>query len=370
MQGKKLILLLTAAIGIWSCSTEVDLNAPYDSKTVVFGLLDPGLDTQWVKINRTWLGEGNNALVAAIRDSSEYASGAFVGVVQEIQNGTVISTYALHDTLLDNKETDGIFFAPEHKAYYFATPAGLNSNSEYRVSLDFPNKVDVEATTNIIATVVGNIIYPPIGNDNFKLNWATVSPNGTTYANQNIKWSSTANAKRYEAKLRIWVKEKEYADNAQTQLLEERIISLDWSLGTESPSTTNGGETILLPVNGESFYRFMASRFDANPRIRRELGIWDPVVQIARSFDLILVVANEELDTYLDINEPVTGIIQERPEYTNISNGLGLFASRSSQVAPGYGYTDGTMKELAIGQFTSTLGFCSPNPFNEFYCGE
>lgn len=370
MQGKKVIVLLTAAMTIWGCSTDVELNAPYDSKTVVFSLLDPGLDTQWVKINRTWLGEGDNLLVAAIRDSSEYQSGAFEGVVQEVQNGNVISTYALHDTLLNNKETNGIFFAPEQRAYYFATPTGLNSNSEYRISLDFPNKVDVEASTDIIASVVGNIIYPPVGNDDFKMNWANVSSNGTVYATQNIKWSSTANAKRYEAKLRIWIKEKEYADNAQTILVDERIISLDWSLGTESPATTNGGETILLPVNGESFYRFLASRFEENPKMRRELGIWDPVVQIARSFDLVLVVANEELDTYLDINSPVTGIIQERPEYTNVSNGLGLFASRSSQLATGYGYTDGTMKELAIGEHTSNLGFCSPNPFNEFYCGD
>lgn len=370
MRGKFIALFAIGLSLIWGCSTDVELNAPYDSRTVVFGLLNPGLDTQWVKINRTWLGEGNNALIAAIRDSSEYQEGAFEGVIQEVINGNVTQTFQIGETVRSNKETNGIFFGPEQKLYYIATPNGLNSDAIYRLKLDFVSKEDVEATTNIIATVPGSITYPPMGNNNFKMNWATVSNFGTSYSTQNIKWSSTANAKRYEAKLRIWIKEKEYADDAQTQLIDERILTVDWSLGTVSTSSDNGGQTIQLPTDGESFYRLLESRFSPNPRVRRELGIWDPVVQIARAFDLVLTVANEELDTYLDVNEPVTGIIQERPEYTNVSNGLGLFASRISIEATGFGYTDGSMKELATGQYTSGLGFCSPNPFNEYYCGE
>ena len=42
-----------------SCDTNVDLTAPYASTTVVFGLLDPQADTQFVKINKTFLGDGN-----------------------------------------------------------------------------------------------------------------------------------------------------------------------------------------------------------------------------------------------------------------------------------------------------------------------
>ena len=52
----------TLIMGMVSCDTKVDLNAPYMSVPVVFGLLDAELDTQWVKINRTWLGEGDQTL--------------------------------------------------------------------------------------------------------------------------------------------------------------------------------------------------------------------------------------------------------------------------------------------------------------------
>lgn len=55
-----------------SCETDVDLTAPYASTTVVFGLLDPQADTQFVKITKTFLGDGNLNDYAMIRDSSEY----------------------------------------------------------------------------------------------------------------------------------------------------------------------------------------------------------------------------------------------------------------------------------------------------------
>ena len=54
---------LVAMLGFNSCSTEVDLIAPYESSPVVFGLLDAEVDTQWVRINRTWLGEGDQTVL-------------------------------------------------------------------------------------------------------------------------------------------------------------------------------------------------------------------------------------------------------------------------------------------------------------------
>ena len=46
---------------------------------------------------------------------------------------------------------------------------------------------------------------------------------------------------------------------------------------------------------------------------------------------LYSALPTQELDTYLAVNAPVTGIIQERPVYTNIAGGLGLLASRTQQ---------------------------------------
>ncbi len=85
-------------------------------------------------------------------------------------------------------------------------------------------------------------------------------------------------------------------------------------------------------------------------------------MQIARAFDFILTIANEELATYLEINSPVTGVIQERPEYTNINGGLGLLASRASQGVYGVGYTTSTIEQLIEGDATRSVKFLHAKP--------
>ncbi|MED5318023.1 MAG: hypothetical protein VX758_02680, partial [Bacteroidota bacterium] len=75
---------LVATMATFGCSTEVDLTAPYDSIPVVYGLLELQTDTQWVKINRTWLGEGNQLLAAQVADSSEYPSGSVDARILEL----------------------------------------------------------------------------------------------------------------------------------------------------------------------------------------------------------------------------------------------------------------------------------------------
>lgn len=370
MQGKFIAFCVAVVALAAACSTDVEVNAPYDSRTVIYGILDPSLDTQYVKINRTWLGPGNNTDIAMIRDSSEYPEGSFDARIEALFNGSPVASYPLLDTLLDDKDPNGIFFAPEHTAYYCLTPDGLEPGFDYRISIDFTDGREVSASTDVIENNPGAITFPPPGNSSFKLNWASVTSNGTTYFNQTFKWTSAPNARRYEGTLLIHFIERVYSDANHTNLLEERPVTLEWRLGTVQTADADGGETMTLPVNGQSFYRFLESRLTPDPNIRREFGIWDPVEQISRAFDFVLTIANDDFNTYLDVNEPVTNIVQERPQYTNVENGLGIFASRLNQEVLGVGINEGSIVSLVQGPFTANLNFCSSNPFNQFYCGE
>ena len=42
-----------------------------------------------------------------------------------------------------------------------------------------------------------------------------------------------------------------------------------------------------------------------------------------------MTIGTANLDTYIAINRPITSIVQERPEFTNIINGIGLFTARN-----------------------------------------
>lgn len=91
--NKSLVALFTISIiAIQSCTTDVDLNAPYKSTTVVFGLLDPDSTLQWIKINKTFLGDGNNLDYAQIRDSSEYRWEEFKSLVLEEYENNILKS--------------------------------------------------------------------------------------------------------------------------------------------------------------------------------------------------------------------------------------------------------------------------------------
>lgn len=355
-------------LSVWGCSTDIELNAPYDRTPVVFGLLDAAQDTQWVRINRTWLGDGNQFDAALVADSSEYPAEDLTVTVQERIGSAAGTFWNLVDTVIENKSDQGIFYAPAHQMWYFIPEGGLNTDAEYDLSIDIASDEDeVRSTTNMIAQQIGNITQPPPGVNNFKLGFA--SPGFvTTYPDITFKWSSTAGASRYDITVFIHVTERVWNDLAHTDLLEERERVVEWNVGTLNTDDDEGGEVLQKEVSGSRFYSTLATQLEADPYITRVLGVWDEQVQIARAVDFVLTIANEELSTYLEVNAPVTGVIQERPEYTNISGGLGLFAARATQGVYGIGYTTATVAHLIEGDETAALNFCTPNPFSDYYC--
>jgi hypothetical protein len=152
-------LLIALSAGLWwGCNEEVEINAPYESTTILFGLIDPdpnndgvfnALDTQWVRITRTFLGDGNNNDFAMVRDSSEYRESDFVSKVVEELNSEdeVVASYPLQAITVANKSVNGIFYGPEQTLYYFIPNNGISTQSNYRIALDFAHKDDVSAIT-------------------------------------------------------------------------------------------------------------------------------------------------------------------------------------------------------------------------------
>lgn len=371
MQVKHLFFIISLA-GLSSCTTDVDLTAPYKSIPVVFGLLDAEVDTQWVRINRTWLGVGDQTQVALIADSSEYEPSRVHAQFVEVINGIDGRVFELNDTLLQDKEDNGVFFAPEHREYFVSTRRqdgdDLNSEASYRLEIFIDDTLDIEASTNMIALALGNITQPPMGIDNLKLGFASVGITNVTYPDYTFKWSSTTGAARYDAAIRVHFMEHYWADDFLTILDSSKYRTLEIPIGSLDPNDDDGGEQLTKVFGGSTFYSTLSSRLEKSTRTTRELGIWDEDVQISRAFDFLLIVANEQLSIYLDINSPITGVIQDRPEYSNIDGGLGLWGSRTVQGVFGLGFTEDTIEHLQEGDETAELNFCSPDPLSDYSC--
>ena len=71
-----------------------------------------------------------------------------------------------------------------------------------------------------------------------------------------------------------------------------------------------------LKIKGDQFFQFLSNNLD-NTTTKRFLNL-----------DLIMTIGTEDLQTYINVNKPFSGIVQERPVFSNIENGVGLFSSR------------------------------------------
>ena len=379
------ILFFALVVILASCKTEVDLNAPYKNTTIIFGLLDPDpnadgvsdeLDTQWVKINKTFLGEGDNNAFAEIRDSSEYKDDDFVQkVVERLVDGDVAETFTLRSKTVSNRNMNGIFYGPEQTVYYFVpTNEGLNQNSEYRIVLEFTDGRVLTATTTMVKSI-GLTWISPQPEATIKLANRSSTGNFTYTQEVALRWNAAPNASLYDAKLRFHFTEEVYeSSDWDVAPLSSTSKFIDFYLGSISEEDITNGQ-LKLTFDGRSFFSFLKNNLVADPqRIRRIIGTYNTVKQRTECFDVILTMANNDLKSYIQVNSPSTGLVQERPIYSNVSNGIGLFASRSSSNLfnlplvsndnnnqPIKGNLEALCEEVN-NEYTAGLNFCDPNP--------
>ena len=296
------------------------------------------------------------------------SSGGIVG--NELPTGR---EWTLRDTLIDNKETSGIFFGPSQRVYFAETTTEpLLDDKLYRLELTLPDGKEARSTTTMVESSVGAINQPPPNLPNYKMGFAAVNPDGSaTYPNFPFKWTTSPGASLYTASLVVHFEERYYADDALTLLDSARDRTVTLSVGTREVNGLNGFQTIDEPFECQRLYGELSTRLEANPRIRRVLGRYDEEFQMERAFDFVLQVANQDLAIYLDVNETTNSIVQDRPTWTNIEvigddgepmGGVGLWGSRSTLGVYGLGYTKQTIQHLQEGDLTAALNFCSPAP--------
>ena len=71
-------------------------------------------------------------------------------------------------------------------------------------------------------------------------------------------------------------------------------------------------------IKGKDFFNALQNNIQTTSNIVRTIN----------DFDLRIIVGTQELKTYIEVNQPISGIVQERPQFSNINNGIGLFSAR------------------------------------------
>jgi hypothetical protein len=305
---KFLFLILPAlmAFGFVSCEEDFDINAPYQDITVVYGLLDQGDDSIFLKINKAFLGEGNVLEMAKIQDSSIYVTG-LLAVIEEWNGNDLFKSYTLETITLDNKDS-GIFYNPYQIVY--STPYDPNQDMEYRLKITIGEK-EVTAATHLVSDF--SITRPSAGSKFIQFKPDT---------DDEVKWNSAAYGRRYEVIMRIKYKEVLFDDP------DTVFKYIDWGLGIKKSKDTDGGEEMYVLYNNNSFYTIIKDRIPYDDS-QNEANVKE---RFTNDVDVIISVAEEDLNTYIEVNEPSNSIVQDKPEYTNITNGIGIFSSRFKNI--------------------------------------
>ena len=313
---------------------------------------------------------GNAVEIAQIEDSSYFNN--VEATIDEIEGGNVIRTWLLKDTLIENKDTNGVFYAPYQKVYYFKTLpttisnsgvygmvqtssnqmlTSLNPDAQYRLNAVINSgQFEVSATTDLVNDITTTAV-----SQNFTFKFAS---NPGEYKSTGVTISNSGNA--HVVNIKIGVNIAEYIGSASVSK------SFDWQIG-ESNVSPNSSKS--FSANGLTFYNLVQNNITNDPLIdkRNFLG-----------FDITVTGGSEDLNNYILVNQPSSSLAQNKPTYTNldVTNGyrvIGIFSSRqtvkvyrpfyvSQQQAFIRAIDRKSTQELCEGPITGLLQFCSNHP--------
>lgn len=364
-------ICLVALLTIFSsCETDFNLTGEYQEKALVYGLLDPndninqGGVGHLFRIQKAFLGEESAFIMALEPDSSYFPYERLLVELIEYNGTTETNRWELDTVVISNKDTGNPddetidFFGPEQRLYL--APVNIDADRTYEVTLkDVPNGVDpstieplADATTDVLNTGT--------------FRWNTPSENSPTaqkmdlfntsgeYKDYTIRMKTAERAKQYEVWFRFHYREE--------ILGVEEAKSIEWRVATFE---LDGEADWQVQVSSEGIYNRIASEVQPNADAIRRIGKADGAADDAhpfdgrsQDFDIFMRLAGDELYEYIEINSPTnSGALTDKPVYTNVNNGLGVFSSRSEVEFEGIYLTTTAAEELVDGQYTQGLNF-------------
>ncbi|MBK7885792.1 MAG: hypothetical protein IPJ86_00340 [Bacteroidetes bacterium] len=324
---KKLaLLLLSACFLLTSCDNDLDVLEEYTEIPVIYGLINPASTTFEIRVQKAFLGAGNALLMAQETDSTYYNPNDISLYLEKLQFANSapfdVDTFSVNYNSIKN---EGLFTDAGHYVFQLANTR-LNSNFIYR--LRFVNNVtgkNVTGITRIIEPLYQKTLTPTT-----RVNLADDDP-------YTIRFNSSKNGKVYGLIMRIRYSE--------TKKLTQAIVTkyLDFPLDYVTSRTLTGGEDMEFLINGKSVFQFLGLKIKKDTTVTRRL-------QDFKS-DFLFTAATDDFYNYIQINNP-NNTVNFIPDFTNLSEGKGLFTCRLDTLIPSISFNDLTYDSLLNGTYT------------------
>ncbi len=329
-------LLILCCFLFSACSTDLMVIGNYKETMIVYGLLNQSQTKQYIRINKAFLGEGNALLFAKEKDSTQFVNSLDVRLIRLIDRDTVILK---PDNSIPKEE--GVFYSGDQTnaiySFDFTVKHALNPNSKYSLLV-------TNTSTGVTATATTSLV------NNFEITNPSGGSASYLFTPKNelsrffVDWSSHRSARMYQLIIRLI-----YDDYVTVNGVKDTLTkSLDWAFPSR---TTSGGdnEKLTADFSAVEYLQFIGGNLKTYPELN---------YRRAASMHIVIVAGGEELSTYIEVNKPSTSIVQDKPIYTNIQNGYGVFSGRYYK--PPYVLTIGKTKDfdsLTCGRYTKKLKF-------------
>ncbi len=332
---KKFCILLFLASTILSCDNTLNVIDPGGDIPIIYGLLDPSQDAQYIRIERAFVDPEISALVLAQNVDSIYYPASATATLTNNLNDDVIPLTRIDGNLEGLVRDEGVF-AQDPNYLYTVASNELNIDLEalYTINLDRGDGLPiVTATTNVVGE--SRFISPnPLSPDP---RVAFIPRDNTTFA-----MSVHPNGVLYDISLEVVYVERMPGEDFQTR-------SFIWDMGTNLRREDAGSNIVRFTQMGDEFFAVMASRVPVVEGIQRRFSF----------MNLHLSGANNVLEEFLRVGQANLGITstQDVPFFDNLSEGRGIFGSRNTTSIFDVRLSSTSEDELINGPITNQLGF-------------
>jgi hypothetical protein len=344
------------ALVLSACKSDFKLTAKWKEQMVIYCLLNESDSVQYIRVNKTFLGQGDAYQMAMQHDSLNYKNILTVKLEAWTPGGgTYIGAYDV-DTTSTIPQDNGAFANQPQIFYRVHTgngttftgiPRKLNDSYEYHLTVTNPltGYTATAKTTLVIATgspsgtgLTINSTFPVTSYNFYNLT--------TPYK---LKYTTGVNARLYDVVFRF-----HYTEYSVSGTVNKYV---DKDFGTLRTQALGGGEALEADLSWSDFTQFLATSMNVTyPVAKRIMG----------KCELIIYVGGDEFATYIDVNQPVSSITGEKPTYSNIYNGVGLFSCRYTYDSPTWDkpLNNPTLNNLATDPTTCFLhiGDANGNP--------
>jgi hypothetical protein len=317
----------------FSCTNDFEINADWKDIPITYGLIDISDTALYIRVERAFLTDGEDASDIAKIPDSIYYQDAKVSL-ERVSNGQVFAMQRVDGNLWGFPREEGDFATSPNWLYRLdSTDIKLKPDEQIRIRIDRGNGLP-EVTSNVVVLDKMELAKPGGASFNFA---------GSEFEQTEIAWLAPDSATIFDVNL--YFNYVEYpASNPADQ--SSHTVKWPWVQGLRRESSS---PNFNQKKPGLEFYRHLANNIQVDPALKR----------VFTGIDIEIIGGDEYVKNYVNASLANTGITasQEIPTYSNMSEGKGVFGSITKFKKLGMLLNDKTRDSLKAGYLTRELNF-------------